>query len=469
MLMCASCRDEKKSSDRAQTGTSFNRKSDERIPAIEQEMSNMPQKLSGAGWKTMLWGNDLARSIMALDDRGERIRLMNRYLDSMSELEPSLTVKNCYTLAFRNYEELIGTCTIFEGEPEIAERILGIMRDCIRLHRQEVKKWADAIENEPNRRNRVPLKNIYRGLSSDFLMFTNHIERTYFPWMKSHGLPMERHEHWRRKINAAYGLEATDGEIRRSAGITGRCDADNVPVGNVERKIVKLPMKAEDQANVVAECCENVSKQLTVSSRKEEVLSALIEYFHKIKFDEQSYFSRDAAISDYYQIVSAVADGLLSKVEMPDAIWRFKLDAIDRINKEILRCEREPKGGIYTVEQLGVGMFMTQRQYLMSLKAKRFDFIRRGFEYGRFALYFKSLPSADKDEWMSRLEKVAKRKVVIWDPDNQLMEMPVYVPEDNLDNEGETKVESGFVEQIGNEKIIFHRTKGHLRNGNAVK
>ena len=246
----------------------------------------------------------------------------------------------------------------------------------------------------------------------------------------------------------------------------------NVFVGmsvDAERKIVKLPMKAEEQANVVAECCEDVCKQLTGSSLKEDVFRTLIEYFHNIKFDEQSYSSRDAAISDYYQIVSAVADGLLSKVEMPDAIWRFKLDAIDRINKEILRCEREPKGGIYNVGRLGVGMFMTQRQYLMSLKAKRFDFIRRGFEYGRFTLYFKSLPSANKDEWMSRLEKVAKRKVAIWDPDNQHMEMPVYVPEDNLDNEGGTKVENGFVEQIGNEKVIFHRTKGHQRNGNAVK
>ncbi len=123
----------------------------------------------------------------------------------MSQLEPSLEVKHDYTLAFRNYEELIGTCTIFEGEPEIAERILGIMCDCIRLHRQEVTKWADAIGNEPNRRNRVPLKNIYRGLSSDFMMFTNHVERTYFPWMKSHGLPPDRHEIWRQRINDAEG------------------------------------------------------------------------------------------------------------------------------------------------------------------------------------------------------------------------------------------------------------------------
>ncbi len=205
MLMCTGCREEATSVRREHTNSSAYRKSDERVLAIEQEISKMPQKLSGAGWKTMLWGNNLARSIMALGDRGERIRLINRYLDSMSQLEPSLEVKHDYTLAFRNYEELIGTCTIFEGETEIAERILGIMCDCIRLHRQEVTKWADAIGNEPNRRNRVPLKNIYRGLSSDFMMFTNHVERTYFPWMKSHGLPPDRHEIWRQRINDAEG------------------------------------------------------------------------------------------------------------------------------------------------------------------------------------------------------------------------------------------------------------------------
>ena len=142
---------------------------------------------------------------MALEDRSERVRLMNKYLDSMSYLEPSLEIKHDYTLAFRNYEELIGTCTIFEDEPEITERILGAMCDCIRLHKQEVKKWADAIGNEPNNRNRVPLKNIYRGLASDFMMFTNHVERTYFPWMKSHGLPPDRHEIWRQRINDAEG------------------------------------------------------------------------------------------------------------------------------------------------------------------------------------------------------------------------------------------------------------------------
>ena len=249
--------------------------------------------------------------------------------------------------------------------------------------------------------------------------------------------------------------------------IPGCHDADKAATTDIiECKIGKLPKNAEEMTNLVAKCCAGAYKQVTAASQKGNEISALTEYFRSIEFDEQSYSTRDAAISDYYQLVSAVADGLLSKGEMPDVIWRFKLDAIDRVNMEILRCEREPEGGIYNRGQLGVGIFMTQRQYLTSLKAKRFDFIRNGFEYGPFTLYFKSLPSAEKDEWMSRLEKVAKRKVVIWDADNQLKEMPVYAPKDSLDaNEDGMNVNNGFIEQIGDEKIFFRRAKGNLQNG----
>ena len=215
IFMCVGCREEATSVPKAQEDSSPNRKSGERISAIEQEMANMQQKLTGPGWETMFWGCDLVKAIMALDERDERIRLMNRYMDSLLQLESTLKVKHDYSLAFRNYEELIGSCTIFKNEPEITERILRIMCGCIRLHRQEVKKWADAIDNEPNRRNRVPLKNIYRGLDSDYLMFTNNVERDYFPRMKLHGLPPDRHEYWRRQINDAYESQRrTESSIR---------------------------------------------------------------------------------------------------------------------------------------------------------------------------------------------------------------------------------------------------------------
>ena len=216
LFLCAGCREEVANSEDVQTDSATNRErevrisvtsleSDERISVIEREMSNMPQKLTGKGWDTLFWGSDLAKSIIELDDRNERIHLMNRYLDSLSQLEPLLNVHRSISQAFRNYELLLESCVAFTGEPEIAERVLESMCDCIRLHRREVRKWADAINSEPNRRKRVPLKNIHGCLSSEFMVFTNRIERDYFPRMKSHGLPPDRHAIWRQRINDAEG------------------------------------------------------------------------------------------------------------------------------------------------------------------------------------------------------------------------------------------------------------------------
>ena len=207
MFMCAGCREETTSVQQAQAEPSLNRKSDERIVAIEQEMTNMPHKLTGEPCETMFWGCDLIKSIMALDERDERTRLMKQYLDSVSKLAQSLHVQRNLSLAFWNYDELIGASTIFKAEPEMAERILGIMCDSIRLHRQEVEKWADAINNEPNHRIRRSMKNVHGCLNSYFMVFTNNVERTYFPRMKSHGLPPDRHEVWRQRINDAEGRQ----------------------------------------------------------------------------------------------------------------------------------------------------------------------------------------------------------------------------------------------------------------------
>ena len=205
VLMCAGCREETTSVRREQTEPSAKRESDERVIAIECEMTNMLQKLAGDGPETLFWGSDLVKDIMKLDDRDERILLMNRYLNSVTRLATSLNVQHNIPLAFWNYEELIGASTIFKGEPEVAERILVIMCDCIRLHRHEVEKWAEAINNEPDHRKRVQMKNVHGCLSSYFMVFTNRIERTYFPRMKSYGLSAGRHEIWRQRINDAEG------------------------------------------------------------------------------------------------------------------------------------------------------------------------------------------------------------------------------------------------------------------------
>ena len=236
ILVCAGCREETTGAGQVsqvpspnQYDSPHDQKRDERIIAIECEMTNMPRKLKGRGWDTMCWGVNLARSIKALDDRDERSRLMNLYFDSMIRLMTSLNSRKGDSLAFYNYEYMMESCLVFSDDPEIAERVMRIICDCVRLHRREVQKWSDAIMNEPNRRARTPLKNIHGVLNSDFMDFTNRIERDYFPWLKSHGLPPDRHEYWRRQINDAYESQRrTEADIRehRKQEEAYRRDAD---------------------------------------------------------------------------------------------------------------------------------------------------------------------------------------------------------------------------------------------------
>lgn len=164
-----------------------------------------------------------------------------------------------------------------------------------------------------------------------------------------------------------------------------------------------------------------------------EAVADLAGLFRRLDFDERSYLSREDSMAAYARLVAAVADGLRGTSGVEGAVWRFRLAAADRVNAEIERCEREPNGGPYgDVSKIGVGPFMTQRQYLSFLKSRRFDIVYEGFEMGAgwFPQYFHALPPTKKEEWQTRLEKVAHRRVVVWNPDSPLAEMPRYEAED---------------------------------------
>ncbi len=143
-----------------------------------------------------------------------------------------------------------------------------------------------------------------------------------------------------------------------------------------------------------------------------------------------SYETREACVSSYFRLVSSMSERLLDVVQDKERVWRFKAAALDRINSEIARCEGEPKGGPYGDVTRGPGAFRTRRLFLETLKAKRFEFVRRGFECGGFTLYFHALPPHARRDWIERLEMIARRRVVIWDPDNQMVELPPYRPDD---------------------------------------
>lgn len=162
-----------------------------------------------------------------------------------------------------------------------------------------------------------------------------------------------------------------------------------------------------------------------------EAVADLAGIFRRLDFDERSYLSREDSMAAYARLVAAVADGLRGTSGVEGAVWRFRLAAADRVNAEIERCEHEPKGGPYgDVSKIGMGPFMTQGDFLSRLKRMRFDMVRDGFEESRFSAFFNGLPEERKKTWLWCLEEVARRRVVVWDPQFPDAEMPRYEAED---------------------------------------
>ncbi len=219
-----------------------------------------------------------------------------------------------------------------------------------------------------------------------------------------------------------------------SSCLAGCWNSSNEVPRSFVKKIDVLSLRSQEDYQKSLRCCADICELVAESSPslRVKMLDLLRDRFLTLEFDESSYRKREDSMADYFQLVSAMSEKLLTIDGMNDAVWRFKLAVLDRINNEIRRCDDEPLGGPYgDVSAISRGFFMTQRLYLEALKAKRFDFIRNGFEYGPFTLYFQTLSAESRRQWIEMLKRVAQREVCILLSPYQLAEMPRYQPDED--------------------------------------
>lgn len=175
--------------------------------------------------------------------------------------------------------------------------------------------------------------------------------------------------------------------------------------------------------------------------------------FRRIGFDERSYATRGESLTCYFSLVQSISEELLAVDPKGEPAWVFKLEALGRINDEIVRCEKEPRGGVYGDLSGKMGFVLTQSGFMQVLKHRRFNFVREGFEYGKFTRYFHGLSDERQKEWMVQLEKLACREVVICHPEGKHVKMPTYRPDANLGkNPGDGRRE--WIEDLGDGRQI---------------
>lgn len=244
----------------------------------------------------------------------------------------------------------------------------------------------------------------------------------------------------------------------------GCSDASHGLSESVRNGVERMSLASAADARRAESLCDETARLLLQAPTREgkEVIGQLCRLYGKIAFDEQSYLARATSLSRYFRLVRRMAGRLAEKPAFAEQAWRFQLDALGRVNREIERCKKEPPGGPYGNAAALRGPFQTQMLYLANLEEARFRFIREGFETGPFTRYYHSLSEASRKAWTRRLGETARRRVVIWDPENQMAEMPVFKAE-SVNGKSETKG-GGGVEPLGGGVELIMRPVGNPPN-----
>lgn len=220
-----------------------------------------------------------------------------------------------------------------------------------------------------------------------------------------------------------------------------------------------VSLASENERMSASRYCEEACTGIGMlgECERKEMLGILADRFLDIRFDEKSYGNRIVSIDAYVALVRMSFEALMKSVDDPESLWRFKQETLLRFNRELEKCAAEPKGGPY--EHENAGNLVTQRAYAELLRGRRFHAIREEFETGPFTIYFNGLSDVAKSNWVARIESVADRKVVIYDPGDPFKPLPRYKPVDDREwvPSSDPRKPREYIEYLGGGRTIRMR------------
>ena len=199
-VVCAGCRDE--AGREPEHATSDN--GDPAVVAVETEIGKCRQMLDVGGWNAAIWSSSVAKSILALDDASQQKRLVDAYLAHLAALNPLTDTHKEISTSLFNYSMMLDAYLQLYRFPDAEEKLFGLMCRCIRLYRMAINNLAVEVEGKSASQRYLDLKHERSCLTGDLRAYSNYVERTYFPWALSHGMPKARHDHWRSTFLDAF-------------------------------------------------------------------------------------------------------------------------------------------------------------------------------------------------------------------------------------------------------------------------
>ena len=156
-------------------------------------------------------------------------------------------------------------------------------------------------------------------------------------------------------------------------------------------------------------------------SERETAFTCVEDVFSYPRLRQFPLSQRENSMLVYSSIVLKLTNLFSEEFKKPERTWAFLLRTI-----LVFDTERDiVSAPIFDPHTPPMGLHITKGMYVDAMDREKFNVVRRGFESSSsFIRYFYGLPAEQQKEWIDRLQNVAGRKVVIYNPDDPASEPP---------------------------------------------
>ena len=207
-----------------------------------------------------------------------------------------------------------------------------------------------------------------------------------------------------------------DKQGSKNERVTSKLEAVQVELTNLANRVYACNVPSYDYVTSLREKLSEMSY-----SERETALTCVEDVFSYPRLRQFPLSQRKNSMQAYSSIVMKLTNLFSEELEAPEKAWAFLLRPI-----LVFDTERDiVSAPIFDPHTPPMGLHITNDMYVDAMAREKFNAVRRGFEESRYFIrYFYRLPVEQQKEWIDRLQKVAGRKVVIYNPDDPASEPP---------------------------------------------
>lgn len=159
--------------------------------------------------------------------------------------------------------------------------------------------------------------------------------------------------------------------------------------------------------------------------KRNEAIHAAEKAIQDFKLPNSSYAERFSALDSRWRATASFVNFFCTRIDEKEELWRFKCQMLNPFCEEM---DLFRTNTFLTANPPRMGIGLSWRSYQECLHSHLFRAVRDGFENGYFVPYYFSLPKSEQEQWLARLRKVARREVVILEPNDKdsSQKMPRY-------------------------------------------